>query len=823
MGAFLSSLGSAAAGFGKNLVKKNWDEIKGKTTPSGGQDANPDPSIQNAPASNQEELPDTLSPLGIAYHAEGGKLDPNKVNVVGEKGPEAIVGDRVFSAIPNLYHQARALVAPDPSIDKSLMEKEQNIENYNAGPVSTSPTPRTAYTPPMNKSARYGDKLGEERIDTTEMTKPLGELPKRAEGGPIESEKPYVVGEDGPEVIVPDQNGTVIPNDAQAAPVEMASATPPATATGKPKMQALGGGEPPQPKAQGTVANPTVRGAADIVKDSAGNGYTKDENGNWVNIVTREPHSAPAAPTSQEISAASPLGSARGTQAAAPVTPTPEQIKAQSQVPATNVHTPQELAFQRSIIKDKLANAVLEKDPMKGMMDTIIAEKQQRTLNAMNPYGSEANHPGILGKIEHGLAAAGNIAGNIVAPGTMANIPGTAMNQEVQAGAQDKQLASLEGEQADIALKNAQAIKATTDAKPLSPKYGIVPGVLGPNGELIQTESTGGKTAYVPGITGVTPIKPPSAGDDRIQFVKKWLADKKLPDTAENELLADGAYTDATQKAPIAGVAPTAAGGQTAFTARPGEKLPAGAQPFALAAKDADKWVTWRDDKGEMQYGQGKDAPQGAQLNEVDPKTFPNEIAQSHAVQDSVNNLWRDVYAHPEIFNQAGPRAVLDAATANMDTQFGALVAGTGGSIKVPETLVHDLQVALQNHTMDKAQADAVKDYITDLVSAKDKALAIQQSLQGGKIGRANAQAFKAVVDQMPSGATPDSKQAKRKLANLQQTIDDLSTKYPESFQGKTRAKAYVPPVNKLEVGDIQQGHVYKGGDAHDPANWEKQ
>ena len=53
--------------------------------------------------------------------------------------------------------------------------------------------------------------------------------------------------------------------------------------------------------------------------------------------------------------------------------------------------------------------------------------------------GSEVSkQPGFLGKLEHGLATAGNIAGNIVAPGTMANIPGTEMNQRLQRMGQAK-------------------------------------------------------------------------------------------------------------------------------------------------------------------------------------------------------------------------------------------------------------------------------------------------------------------------------------------------------------------------------------------------
>lgn len=37
-------------------------------------------------------------------------------------------------------------------------------------------------------------------------------LPRRENGGPVKKNRPYLVGEDGPEVIVPEDDGTVIPN-----------------------------------------------------------------------------------------------------------------------------------------------------------------------------------------------------------------------------------------------------------------------------------------------------------------------------------------------------------------------------------------------------------------------------------------------------------------------------------------------------------------------------------------------------------------------------------------------------------------------------------
>ena len=39
------------------------------------------------------------------------------------------------------------------------------------------------------------------------------DLPNKAQGGPVQAGKPYVVGEKGPEVIIPRSDGNVLAND----------------------------------------------------------------------------------------------------------------------------------------------------------------------------------------------------------------------------------------------------------------------------------------------------------------------------------------------------------------------------------------------------------------------------------------------------------------------------------------------------------------------------------------------------------------------------------------------------------------------------------
>jgi hypothetical protein len=100
-----------------------------------------------------------------------------------------------------------------------------------------------------------------------------------------------------------------------------------------------------------------------------------------------------------------------------------------------------------------------------------------------HPLGADVSaKPGFWGKLEHGLAKAGNIAGDIIAPGTMALIPGTDLNKQLQAkgnaawtrlGSETElQNAQTEKAKADVPLEQAEAWKDLNPqaAKPGSPE-----------------------------------------------------------------------------------------------------------------------------------------------------------------------------------------------------------------------------------------------------------------------------------------------------------------------------------------------------------------
>lgn len=105
---------------------------------------------------------------------------------------------------------------------------------------------------------------------------------------------------------------------------------------------------------------------------------------------------------------------------------------------------------------DKRIQAALDTGTPQGQAEAASLQLAKSHFDKMNPFGSEANHPGLIGKIEHGLAKAGNIAGNIVAPGTMSLIPGTELNKQEQRTRAEGEVAQGE----ENRLKEAQASEA---------------------------------------------------------------------------------------------------------------------------------------------------------------------------------------------------------------------------------------------------------------------------------------------------------------------------------------------------------------------------
>ena len=88
----------------------------------------------------------------------------------------------------SLYTQTKALFSGPP--DKGIGAAQSNVDEYvNATKPAPAPAPAPAKASPRPKgNMPYGSKAGEKRIDTKDMTKPLGSFKK---GGKVKKTGAY--------------------------------------------------------------------------------------------------------------------------------------------------------------------------------------------------------------------------------------------------------------------------------------------------------------------------------------------------------------------------------------------------------------------------------------------------------------------------------------------------------------------------------------------------------------------------------------------------------------------------------------------------------
>jgi hypothetical protein len=80
----------------------------------------------------------------------------------------------------------------------------------------------------------------------------------------------------------------------------------------------------------------------------------------------------------------------------------------------------------------------------------------QQEFDKAHPLGGDvSNRPGFLGKFEHVLGRVGNIAGDVLAPKVMANIPGTELNKELQERREFRNMGTaIENQEKEAQTKN---------------------------------------------------------------------------------------------------------------------------------------------------------------------------------------------------------------------------------------------------------------------------------------------------------------------------------------------------------------------------------
>lgn len=209
-----------------------------------------------------------------------------------------------------------------------------------------------------------------------------------------------------------------------------------------------------------------------------------------------------------------------------------------------------------------------------GTTDYFRQRQEQLDYKAQHPWGDPISaHPGVLGHILHGLSVAGNIAGDIVAPRIMSEIPGTQLHNAELAAGNEKGIQA--GEQKDIEQQQANTAQAGEKSREglegaqeknleseiearEQGKTGTTPEELtihdlmaGNNGAPQINPGTKKPYTYLEAYMAVQQAKqeakPEKQPNDFEQFYGDYLKANNLPDSAASRLKARGEYAKAGQ------------------------------------------------------------------------------------------------------------------------------------------------------------------------------------------------------------------------------------------------------------------------------------
>lgn len=122
----------------------------------------------------------------------------------------------------------------------------------------------------------------------------------------------------------------------------------------------------------------------------------------------------------------------QGGTPAAPAASAPAQGMKPMSPPNTSTERGGDLKARMAQLQKDHAQALAQRTP-EGNVQADYIENQMNDLKKNNPWGSEGNHPGWAGKLGHIAAKVGNVAGDVLNPNIMAEIPGTDLNKRIQA------------------------------------------------------------------------------------------------------------------------------------------------------------------------------------------------------------------------------------------------------------------------------------------------------------------------------------------------------------------------------------------------------
>lgn len=204
------------------------------------------------------------------------------------------------------------------------------------------------------------------------------------------------------------------------------------------------------------------------------------------------------------------------------------------------------------------ADAPAPKPTPQDRQETMLGNKlEQDYQKDLHPWGTPENHPGVWGKIAHGLSVARGLPeiraqreqGLEGRLNKLAELQSQDAYRGAETGKTQEETAEMPGKaQSEEDLQKAQTGEAgarTTNLENPPEEWKAIPQVIGPNGEPVEIEGRSGQIRFG-GVSGLTPEKQPKPDTPEQQYIDEYQRLHKGSTVAQ----AERSYSLDTQKPP---------------------------------------------------------------------------------------------------------------------------------------------------------------------------------------------------------------------------------------------------------------------------------